>query len=305
MGIYFILNMSKKVFIVAEMGASHHQDYDTACNIIKAVAWAGADAVKVQMFTPDQMTLNSKEDRFIIKEGQWKGYKLYDLYEAAALPLDWIRQLKEQAKDLNLKFFATVYHPGMVTMAEEKGIERYKIASFEIPYLELVDKVAQTLKPVIISTGMAEYNEIRKVVKTVKKYHNDITLLHCVSEYPAPIEKMNLRVIPALARAFKVKSGLSDHTDGIVAPVVATALGAVIIEKHIKIDDVGLDSGFAIMPERFKVMVEIMRAAEKSLGKVSYGGEKRFRRENVDDKWLRVVHGEKRQEEISVGSHKK
>jgi len=124
MGIFIIANMSKEVFIVAEMGASHHQDFDTACNIIKAAAWSGADAVKIQMFTPDQMTLNSKDRQFIIQEGPWKGFKLYDLYDAACMPLDWIRQLKDWAKDLGLKFFATVYHPDMVAIAEEKGIER-------------------------------------------------------------------------------------------------------------------------------------------------------------------------------------
>lgn len=287
--------------IVAEISCSHHQDFDTACNIIQAVKWAGADTVKVQMYTPDQMTLNSKE--FIIKEGQWKGYKLWDLYDAACMPTEWVPKLKKLAENRDLKFLTTVYHPDMVDVAEEYGISRYKIASFEIPYLDLINKVAQTKKPIIISTGMAEYKEIKEVIKTVKAHHNDITLLHCISEYPASINRMNLKTMPALKRSFKVQIGLSDHTDSVVVPVAATILGAQIIEKHIKIDEIGLDSGFAIMPERFKVMVETVRVAERSLGEVVYGGEKKFRRENIDGQWVRVVRNKQR--EVCAGSSEK
>lgn len=287
-GIFSILIMSKEVMIVADMGASHHQDQKTAKEIVEAAKWSGADAVKVQMFTPEQMTFNSKEAGFVIKDGLWGGFKLYDLYEAAALPTEWVPGLKQFAEHLGLKFFASVYHPDMIPAAEEIGNPIYKIASFEITYLDLIDKVAQTKKPIIISTGMAEYDEIKAAVKTVRKYHNKITLLHCVSDYPALLENMNLKTIPALERSFKVKAGLSDHTDGMVSAVTAVALGASVIEKHIRTDDIGLDS-FATYPEQFMAMVKIIRAAEKTMGKVTYGGEKKFRRKEIEGKMVRVT----------------
>lgn len=284
--IYITIFMSKEVKIVAEMGASHHQDARTAKEIIDAAKWAGANAVKVQMFTPDQMTLNSKE--YIIQEGQWKGFKLWDLYEAAALPVEWVPQLKEYAESLGLEFFATVYHPDMIAVTESIGLPIYKIASFEIPYLELIEEVAKTKKPVYISTGMAEHKEIRTVVDLVKKYHKKITLLYCVSEYPPKMEDMNLRTIDAMGRTFKTRVGLSDHTEGMVAAIASVPLGVSVIEKHIRVDDIGLDD-FAVMPETFRVMAKTIRAAEQSLGKVVYGGEKKFRREEIEGRWIRTV----------------
>lgn len=278
--------MSKEVFIVAEMGASHRQDGKTAKEIITAAKWAGANAVKVQMFTPEQMTLNSK--KFLIKDGPWQGFKLYDLYEAAALPTEWVPGLKNFAEHLGLKFFASVYHPDMIPAAEEIGNPIYKISSFEITYIDLIEEVAKLKKPVFISTGMAEYDEIKAAVDTVRKYHKDITLLHCVSNYPALFENMNLKTIPALERGFKVGAGLSDHTEGSVSAATAVSLGAKVIEKHIKTDDIGLDT-FAVYPEQFRAMVEIVRATEKAIGKVTYGGEKKFRREKVEDKWIRTA----------------
>jgi len=286
--------MSKEVKIVAEMGASHHQDAETAKQIIDAAKWAGANAVKVQMFTPDQMTLNSKDDKFIIKEGLWKGFKLWDLYDAAAMPIDWVPQLKEYTESLGMEFFTTVYHPDMVDVAESLGIPKYKIASFEINYLELIEKVAKTKKPVYISTGMAEYGEIKEVVNAFKKHNKKLTLLHCVSEYPTEMKDMNLRTIDALGHSFKVKVGLSDHTDSLVAAVASVPLGVSVIEKHIRVDDVGLDS-FAVMPEIFRVMVKTVRAAEESLGEIFYGGEKKFRRENIEGRWVRTASSQTKQ----------
>lgn len=278
--------MKEEIFIVAEMGASHHQDYQAAMDIIEAAWWAGANAVKVQAFKPDLMTLNSTDKRFIIKEGLWRGFKLWDLYDAVAMPIEWIEPLKEFAEKKGLVFFSSVYHPDLIIDAPI-----YKIASFEINYLDLIEKVAKTKKPVFISTGMAEYGEIKKAVQTVKKYHNDITLLHCVSQYPAQIEEMNLKTIPALERGFKVKVGLSDHTEGVVAAVASVALDVRVIEKHIKVDDISLDS-FAMYPEQFRVMVETVRAAEKALGEVTYGGKKQFRRKEIEGKWLRTAEKE-------------
>lgn len=277
--------MSKEeIFIVAEMGASHHQDFNTACDIIRASAWAGASAVKVQLFTPDQMTLDCTEPDFIIRDGPWRGLKMYDLYDAAYMPLEWYQPLSVLAKDLGLSFFTSVYHPDTVNAVDTPI---YKIASFEINYPDLIEAVAKTKKPVFISTGMAEYGEIKEAVKAVRKYHNDITLLHCISEYPATVEQMNLKTIVALERGFKVKVGLSDHTTGTVTAVTSVPLGVRVIEKHIKVDDIGLDS-FAVYPEQFRVMTETVRAAEKALGEVIYGGRKRFRRKEIEGKMLRT-----------------
>ena len=278
--------MSKEVKIIAEMGASHHQDARTAKEIIDAAKWSGANAVKVQMFTPDQMTLNTKD--YLIKEGRWKGFKLWDLYEAAAMPIDWVPQLKEYAESLALGFISSVYHPDMVDVAESIGRSEYKIASFEIPYLELIEKVAKTKKPVYISTGMAEFKEIRNVVNLVKRHNKKLTLLYCVSEYPPGMEDMNLRTIGAMGRAFKARIGLSDHTEGMVAAIASVPLGVTVIEKHIRVDDIGLDN-FAVMPEQFRVMVKTVRSAEQVLGKVVYGGEKKFRREKIEGRWIRTI----------------
>jgi len=280
--------MSKEVMIVAEMGASHHQDFDTAVDIINAAALCGANAVKIQLFTPEQMTYDFTTPDFIIRDGLWKGFKLYDLYEAASLPLDWVPKLKKLAEGRELKFFATVYHPDMVDFAEETGIPIYKIAAFENNYLDLIQRVADTKKPVMISTGAAEYGEIKEAVNIIKKKHNKITLLHCISKYPAPIDEMHLKTIPALKTAFRVRAGISDHTDGIVAAVASVPLGAKVIEKHIRVDDIGLDT-FAVLPERFGVMVETVRAAEKALGKVTYGGDKKFRRKKIEGKMVRTA----------------
>jgi sialic acid synthase SpsE len=272
------------LIIIAEIGANHHQDFETAKALVRAAKGAGADAVKVQLFTPDQMTLDSDDERFQVKEGPWKG-KLYDLYKKAAMPLEWTEKLQELATSLGLLFVASVYHPDMVGKYD---IPIYKIASFEINYKDLIKKVAKTKKPVIISTGMAEFSEIKSAVNTVKQYHKKLTLLRCVSQYPAELADMHLETIPALAHRFKTKVGLSDHTTGVIAPIVAATLGATVIEKHLTLDGEGLDKDFSIFPERFRVMVETVKGAMRSLGEVTYGGEKRFRREWIGGKFMRT-----------------
>jgi len=269
--------------IVAELGASHKQDYETALELVFAAQDAGADTVKVQMFTPDQMALN---DGSTIKEGPWAEYDLYHLYEQAAMPIEFVPKLKKLCEQLNMGFIASVYHPDMVKVAEEMGIGRYKIASFELPWLSLVKAVAKTKKPMVMSVGMAEHKEIADAVADAKKHCKDITLLWCVTEYPADPEKMDLKTLTKL-RKFQCKVGLSDHSTGYLASVVATALGATMLEKHIQVDG-GLDAGFALKPNEFKTMVEIVRAAEKSIGSVRYGGKKIFRRKEVDGKWVRT-----------------
>lgn len=267
--------------IIAEIGASHQQSYRKAVELIKAAKCA--DAVKIQMFTPDDMTL---KDRFKVKGGLWDGWDLWELYEKAALPYDWIPALKEFAESLGLIFIATVYHPDTVKIAEGFGIGIYKIASFEIPYIELIEEVAETKKPVLISTGMANYDEIDKALKAVQKIHGNVGLLKCTSSYPAKLEEMNLETIPAMKKAFNVPVGLSDHSKGTIAPIIAVVLGAEFIEKHITSGS-GLDDGFALMPDEFGEMVDAIRETEKALGKVTYGGEKKYRREMVEGRMVR------------------
>ena len=269
--------------IVAELGASHNQDYETALALVFAAQESGADTIKVQMFTPDQMALN---DGSIITEGPWAEYDLYHLYEKAAMSIEFVPKLKKLCEQVKMGFIASVYHPDMVKVAEEIGIERYKIASFELPWLGLVKTVAATEKPMIMSGGMAEHKEISAAVQIAKKHCKDLTLLWCVNDYPADPEKMDLKTLTKL-RKFHCKSGLSDHSTGYIAPVVAMVLGAAMLEKHIKIDG-GLDESFALTPVEFKAMVDIVRAAENSIGSTRYGGKKKFRRKEVEGKWVRT-----------------
>lgn len=280
---------SEKCFIVAEMGANHHQSFQRAVALIRAAKTIGADAVKIQMFTPEQMAEETGEK---IASGPWSGLTLRQIYEKAAMPLEWIPKLKKIANDEQILLFATVFHPDMVDEAENLKMPIYKIASFEITWPALIEKAASTGKPVIISTGSAEYKEIEAAVKAAVKYHGDVALLKCTSQYPAPLERMNLITIPALEHVFKVDVGLSDHTEGIVAPVVAVSLGAKIIEKHLTLDGRGLDGGFSILPDRFNVMVGTIRAAEKALGRVDYGGEKTYHRKMIGGKMLRTIWNE-------------
>jgi pseudaminic acid synthase len=272
--------------IIAEMGAEHQRSFQKALAIVWAAAEAGADALKIQMFTPDDMTLNSRDEKFIVKEEQWSGQSLYELYEKACMPYDWIPRIKEHVEARGMEFIVTVFHPRTVPIAEEMGIKFYKVASFEINYKKLFLSLDKTDKPVIVSTGSATYKEIENVVKILRR---NLTLLKCTSQYPAPIESMNLSMIPALEHCFNVPAGLSDHTKGIVAPVVAVVLGAKVIEKHISVDCKGLDGNFAILPDRFAAMVQAVRAAEKSIGKIDWGGKRSYHRQEVDGEMVRVV----------------
>lgn len=261
--------------VIAEISANHHQDFETAVELVKQ-ADAVSDAVKIQMFTPDQMASPGG-----MPLDEWGGLTLYELYEKAYMPIEWVPELKKHCKHL----IASVYHPDMVDIAEEMGIETYKISSFEITYLPLIEKVAKTLKPVIISTGMADLEEIATAYKIVT--HDDITLLKCTSKYPAEIDDLNLATINDMKNRFRCKVGFSDHTIGYMASVVAASLGADVIEKHITLDKKGLDGEFSIYPEEFQVMYDLIQEARKALGEVKYGGEKRFRRVNENGKWLR------------------
>lgn len=262
------------VYIVAEMSASHHQDFDQAVQIIHAAKEAGADAIKVQTYTPDTITIDCRSEYFQIGPGTiWEGRNLYDLYGEAYTPWEWQPELMEIARDLGLDLFSTPFDPTAVDFLENMRVPAYKIASFELVDLPLIRKVAQTGKPIIMSTGMASLAEIDEAVRTVREAGSgQIALLKCTSAYPASPAEMNLRTIPHLAAAFGVPAGLSDHTLGIAVPVAAVALGACIVEKHLTLSRSipGPDSAFSLEPQEFKDMVQAIRVTEQALGEVRY-----------------------------------
>jgi N-acetylneuraminate synthase len=260
-------------YIIAEMSANHHQSFEQAVRIIQAAKACGADAVKLQTYTPDTITLDSDRKHFQISGTIWDGRKLYDLYGDAFTPWDWQPQLKQIANDLGMDLFSSPFDSTAVDFLEQMDVPAYKVASFEIVDLPLLRHIARTGKPVIMSTGMGTLAEIDEAVHTLRAAGNtQLALLKCTSAYPAPPEEANLRTIPHLAEAFDVPVGLSDHTLGIAVPVAAVALGACIIEKHFTLSraDPGPDSAFSLEPAEFKAMVESVRVAEKALGNVSY-----------------------------------
>jgi pseudaminic acid synthase len=263
------------VYIVAEMSANHRQDFDQAVRILHAAKEVGADAVKLQTYTPDTLTIPSDEEYLRIGGGTlWDGRTLYDLYSEAYMPWEWQPKLKKIADEIGIDLFSTAFDPTAVDFLEQMGVPVHKVASFEIVDIPLIEKMARTGKPLIISTGMATLGEIEEAVQAARRAGaTQIALLKCTSAYPAPPEEMNLRTIPHLAEAFGVPVGLSDHTLGIAVPVAAVALGACIVEKHFTLsrDIGGPDSAFSLEPHEFKAMVEAIRTVEKALGKVHYG----------------------------------
>lgn len=265
---------NNSVFIIAELSANHNHDFDLAKRTIKAMAESGADAVKVQTYTPDSLVMDCDNEYFgPIPTGLWKGIKRYDLYKEGAMPYEWQPLLKEYAESLGMIFFSTPFDLEGVDFLEEMNIPIYKVASFEINDIPLIKKIAQQHKPVIMSTGVAGLGDIELAIETCRKEGcTDITLLKCTSEYPAPYEHVNLMTIPDMKQRFGVKVGLSDHTMGSVVPVAAVALGATVVEKHFILSRLqgGPDSSFSMEPAEFKTMVEEIRIVEKSLGCVTY-----------------------------------
>ena len=260
-------------YIVAEMSANHNQDFGQAVKILEAAKEAGADAVKLQTYTSDTLTIDCDNEYFRIKGTLWESRTFYDLYGEAYMPWEWQPRLKEVADSLSIALLSTPFDETAIDFLEKINLPAHKVASFELVDLPLIRKVAQTGKPTIMSTGMASSEEIDEAVRAFREAGGtQLALLKCTSAYPAPPEEMNLRTIPDMAARFGVPSGLSDHTLGIAVPVAAVALGACIIEKHFTLSRSipGPDSAFSLEPHEFKAMVEAVRTTEKALGRVSY-----------------------------------
>jgi len=268
------IGTSHPVYIIAELSANHNQDFNQAEKLIRAAKETGADAVKLQTYTPDTLTINCNNNYFRIGKGtQWEGKNLHSLYQEAYTPWEWQLDLKKIANDLGMDLFSTPFDFSSVDFLESIDIPVYKVASFEIVDIPLIQKIAQTGKPIIMSTGMASLAEIEEAVNAIRNEGNDqIALLKCTSAYPALPEDMNLKTIPDMAKKFNVPVGISDHTLGITVSVAAVALGACIVEKHFTLSRTtpGPDSSFSLEPYEFRTMVNSIRETEKALGKVNY-----------------------------------
>ena len=282
------ISQENKPFVVAEVSANHNGCIKRAIETIKLAKKCGADAVKIQTFKPETMTLNSNKPDFLVKGGLWDGFKLYDLYEKAQTPYDWHPELFEIAKQLDIILFSTPFDNSAVELLESLNSPAYKIASFEITDIPLIKRVSSTGKPILISTGMASEEEINEAIQTAKiSGAKDILLYHCVSSYPTPIEKINLKRIKILQKKFNLQVGLSDHTNDNIAAIASIAFGAVSIEKHFTIDkknEDGLDSEFSIEPKDFKKLIKDIHKTWLALGDGRSGSNeteipnKRFRR---------------------------
>jgi pseudaminic acid synthase len=267
------INNNSKVFIIAELSANHNGDLSLAIETIKAAKRAGADCIKLQTYTADTITIDSDKDDFVINDTIWSGRKLHELYQEAYTPWEWHEQLFKVANEEGIICFSSPFDNTAVDFLENLNTPAYKIASFEITDIPLIEYVASKGKPIIISTGIAELEDIELAVETCRKRgNNQIALLKCTSSYPAPIEEANMCMIRDLANRFNVISGLSDHTMGATVPIVATTFGAKIIEKHFILDRSigGPDSSFSMNEKEFTEMVASIREAELAIGVVDY-----------------------------------
>lgn len=260
-------------YIIAEMSANHGKDFNQAVKIIEAAKEAGADAVKLQTYTPDTITIDCDNDPFRIKGTIWEGKNLYQLYSEAYTPWEWQPRLKEVAETMGMDLFSTPFDATAVEFLEKMNVPAYKVASFEVVDLPLLEKIGKTRKPVIMSTGMASLSEIDEAVSVLRRSGcTELVLLKCVSAYPATPQEMNLKTLPNLSDTFKVPVGLSDHSMEISVPVAAVVLGASVIEKHFTLarSQGGPDSSFSLEPGEFKAMVQAVRSAEMALGEICY-----------------------------------
>ncbi len=294
-----VIGQDQPPYIIAELSANHNGSLDRALKTIEEAKRCGAHAIKLQTYTADTMTIDCDAEDFMIKGGLWDGFKLYDLYKKAETPYEWHLKMFEHARKLDITVFSTPFDETAVDLLEQLNAPAYKIASFEVIDLPLIRYVANTGKPMIISTGMASEREIDEAVSTARESGcKDIALLHCISSYPAPIDQSNLQQISNLADRFDVISGLSDHTTGTTASVAAIALGAKIIEKHFTLSrsDKGPDSDFSIEPDELIKLCKDTKNAWLSLGKASFSRQKAekankiFRRSLYFVKNLQIGH---------------
>ncbi|MDE7445514.1 MAG: pseudaminic acid synthase [Lachnospiraceae bacterium] len=269
-----VINEHSPVFIVAELSANHNQDYGRAVEILHAAKEAGADAVKLQTYTADTITIDCDDPCFQIKEGTiWDGTTLYKLYEQAYTPWEWQPKLKEEADKLGIECFSSPFDFTSVDFLEEMKVPAYKIASYEINDIPLIRKIAKLHKPMIFATGIAYPEDIERALSVCSEEGNeDILLLKCVSSYPTPYEDVNLNVIPTLSKTYDCLVGISDHTMGSIVSASSVALGVKMVEKHLTLrrSDGGPDGAFSMEPEEFSKMVKDIRIMEKALGSKEY-----------------------------------
>ncbi len=280
-------------FIIAEISANHGQDLGRAIAMIKEAKRCGVDAVKFQAYTPDTITIDVDNKYFRVKHAKWGGQTLYQLYKKTYTPWNWFNKLKKTADDAGLTFFATAFDKTSVDFLEDIGVPFHKIASFELVDLPLIEYAAKTKKPIIMSTGMATIPEIRSAVNTAKKSGaKDITLLKCVSSYPAEPADMNLNTIKDMKKRFNCRVGLSDHTLGIATSIAAASLGAQVIEKHFTLSRKleTPDSFFSIEPHELKELVSTARTVKKALGNIHYGLTDKENKNRVFRRSLFVVN---------------
>lgn len=298
------VGLGQPVYVVAELSANHNQDFDQAVKIIQAAKDSGADAVKLQTYTADTITIACDCGPFRIAGGTlWDGRTLYELYREAYTPWEWQPKLKQVANDLGMDLFSTPFDDSAVDFLEKMNVPAHKLASFELVDIALIQKIARTGKPLIMSTGMATAEEIEEAVQSARQAGaTQIALLKCISAYPASPEDMNLRTIPELAKRFGVPAGLSDHTLGSAVAVAAVTLGACIIEKHITLSRSlkGPDSEFSLEPQEFKAMVEAIRTTERALGVVHFGASPQEASSLVFRRSLFVVQDLQRGEEFTT-----
>lgn len=283
----------ERTYIVAEVSANHLQDYSRAEAIIRAAADAGADAVKLQTYTSDTITIDCDNEYFQITQGTiWDGTTLHKLYETAYTPWEWQPKLKKYAEELGMECFSSPFDATAVDFMHEMDMPAYKVASFEINDIPLIRKIARLGKPVIIATGIAYLEDIERALRVCREEGNEqVILLKCTSTYPSPYEDMNLSVIPNMAQVFDCLTGLSDHSMGSAAAVAGVALGAKMVEKHLTLAraDGGPDAAFSMEPAEFKRMVEEIRIAEKAIGRVTYELTEKQKRSREDSRSLFAV----------------
>ena len=260
-------------YIIAEISGNHNGSIDRAKELVKLAKENGADCVKIQTYTPDTMTIKSNKDDFLIKGGLWDGYNLWDLYDWAQTPFEWQKELFEYANSIGITMISTPFDESAVDLLESLSCPFYKVASFELTDLPLIKYIAQTKKPIILSTGMANEKEIKEAIDTIIQYGSgDFILLHCVSGYPTPVEEINLDTITLLKKKFKCDIGLSDHTLGNTSAILSIALGAKVIEKHFTFDrsEGGPDAEFSMEPHELKDLSENISLAHKAIGVGSF-----------------------------------